>query len=123
MNKIIKYLVLLFAIIFIVNGIGWLILPEFFGEQLDMKLLEGAGLSSQIGDIGSFFTTMGICILLGLKTRNKIWFYPAILLPLLASFGRIVAWLFHDAALPIENVAVEIVVAILLYYTAKKNGK
>jgi hypothetical protein len=40
-----------------------------------MPLLEGAGLSTQIGDLGSFFITVGAMTLIGAITTTRHWFY------------------------------------------------
>jgi len=118
MKKVANFIIALAGIVFILVGLAWFFLPEMVGAQLGMKLLEGAGLSSQIGDLGSFFLTMGSCILIGFKTENKIWFYPVIMLLLIATTGRIFAWLLHDAAFTIDMIAFEVVVASLLYYSS-----
>ena len=39
-----------------------------------MPLLEGEGLSTQIGDFASFFFVVGIFILLGAYSKNNHWF-------------------------------------------------
>ena len=38
-------------------------------------LLEGVGLSTQIGDLGSFFITVGAMTLIGAITTTRHWFY------------------------------------------------
>ena len=80
-----------------------------------MPLLEGVGRSTQIGDLGSFFLTMGLLILVGVTTLERVWFYPPMMLLGLAAIFRIVSWLVHGAALAGSLIAVEIVVTALLY--------
>lgn len=102
------------AIAFVLLGLGWWIVPEFASAQLGMTLLSGVGLSSQIGDVASFFLTLGACILIGIATGNRVWIYPAILLLALATVGRLLAWAAHDAALATQMIAVEWVVLAIL---------
>ena len=102
------------AIAFVLLGLGWWIVPEFASAQLGMTLLSGVGLSSQIGDVASFFLTLGACILIGIATGNRVWIYPAILLLALATVGRLLAWAVHDAALATQMIAVEWVVLAIL---------
>jgi hypothetical protein len=47
--------VLMFALI----GFRWSVAPGFVGAQLGMAYLSGVGLSTQIGDLVSFFLTLG----------------------------------------------------------------
>lgn len=95
-------------------GVAWIVVPEFAASQLGMDLLDGAGLSSQIGDGAGYFVTLGGCILLGLSLRERLWFYPAISLLFVATIGRLSAWLFHDAALTVDMILFEVVLVALL---------
>lgn len=104
-------------------GVGWWVAPGFVGAQLGMTLLSGAGLSTQIGDLASFFLTLGACILIGLATGKRVWLYPPIILLGLAIAGRVIAWLFHDAELLIEAIAVEAGATVLLLFAAKELAK
>lgn len=83
------------TLIFALTGIVWLIAPNLASAQLGMLLLDGVGFSTQIGDLASFFLTLGSYILLGLVTGNRTWFYPPMMLLGLAALGRALAWLIH----------------------------
>lgn len=119
MDKLLRNVAGLFSILFIVMGIGWFVIPEFIAAQLGMPLLERVGLSTQIGDLGAFFITLGTCIFLGLRRHNRIWFYPAIMLLSIAATGRILAWLFHGASLALDMIAVEFALSLILLTVAK----
>ncbi len=123
MNKVLRLAVGLPAVLFVLIGIGWLAAPAVVGGQFKMELLTGKGLSTQIGDLASFFLTLGSCILLGLRTGNKVWFYPAIMLLGFTAVGRTLAWLVHGAALAVDMIAVEVIVAGLLFYLTKQLPK
>jgi hypothetical protein len=84
-----------------------------------MVLGEGLGLSSQVGDMSSFFLTLGICMLVALVSGHRAWYYPPVLLLLLAAVGRVVAWLLYDAALA-PQIAVEILVAAILLVASRR---
>lgn len=105
---------------FALLGLSWWVVPDFASAQLGMALLGGIGLSSQIGDVASFFLTLGGCILIGIVTNNRFWLYPAIMLLLLATLGRLLAWAFHDAALATQMIAVEWVVLAILYFLSRR---
>lgn len=110
------------ALAFIVVGLGWWALPGMVAPEFGMSIEKGAGLSTQIGDLGAFFLTLGGCILTGFITRNPVWFYPAMMLLGLTAFGRVVAWVAHGAAFTPDKLAVEISVAILLYVVARQQN-
>jgi hypothetical protein len=114
-NKILRVVTVLPGILFVVIGVGWIIDPASAAAGVGMPLLEGVGRSTQIGDLGSFFLTMGLLILVGVTTLERAWFYPPMMLLGLAAMFRLVAWLVHGAALAGSMIAVEIIVTALLY--------
>tara|TARA_B110000438_G_scaffold228711_1_gene223332 strand:- start:12 stop:404 length:393 start_codon:yes stop_codon:yes gene_type:complete len=114
-NKILRVVTVLPGILFVVIGVGWIIDPASAAAGVGMPLLEGVGRSTQIGDLGSFFLAMGLLILVGVTTLERVWFYPPMMLLGLAAIFRIVAWLVHGAALAGSMIAVEIIVTALLY--------
>lgn len=119
MNKILSFVAGAAGVIFVAMGILWLVLPDIAGAQLGMTLLSGAGLTSQIADLASFFLTLGACILIGLATGNPVWFVPSIMLLGFAVIGRLIAWQVHDGALTGEMILVEVVVSLVLIGVAK----
>lgn len=114
MNLLLKVIVALPALLFIVLGVRWLVDPAAIAPEFGMTALTGAGLSTQVGDLSAFFLTLGLCILTGLVTGNRTWFYPPVMLLLLATLGRLIAWLVHDAALALPMILVEVIVSALL---------
>jgi hypothetical protein len=106
--------------VFIVVGLAWLVAPGFVSARMRMPLLDGDGLSTQIGDLGSFFLVLGGSIAIALLTHRSVWLYPAIMLLGFAVAGRVIAWLAHGAGLPLDMIAVEVVVAGLLIVLARK---
>jgi|TARA_B110000977_G_scaffold137950_1_gene175195 hypothetical protein len=114
-NKILRVAAALPGILFVVIGVGWVIDPVTAAAGVGMPLLEGVGRSSQIGDLGAFFLTMGLLILVGVTTLNRVWFYPPMMLLGLAATLRIVAWLVHGAAFAGSMIAVEVIVTTLLW--------
>jgi len=114
-NKILRVITALPGILFVVTGVGWIVDPASAAAGVGMPLLEGVGRSTQIGDLGAFFLTMGLLILVGVTTLKRVWFYPPMMLLSLAAALRIIAWLVHGAALAGSLIAVEIVVTALLY--------
>jgi len=113
-NKVLRVVAALPGILFVVMGVRWVIDPAAAAAGIGMPLLEGVGLSTQIGDLGAFFLTMGLLILIGVTTLRRVWFYPPIMLLGLAASFRIIAWLVHGAALAGSLIAAEIIIATLL---------
>ena len=120
MKRTLQVLVLLPAILFLVTGLRWLVMPEGVAPTLGMSLAEGIALSSQVGDLSAFFLTLGLCMLLALVTERRLWYYPAIMLLSLAALGRVLAWLLHDATFAIELIAPEIVIAVILVVASRR---
>ncbi|MEO0696710.1 MAG: hypothetical protein AAFY84_11480 [Pseudomonadota bacterium] len=107
------------ALLLVLLGFAWWVAPDFVTAQLGMTLQRGAGLSTQIGDLASFFITLGACVLIALMSGNRLWFYPAIMLLTFAIVGRWIAWLFHGAELTVGIIAVETaLVGLLLLVSA-----
>ena len=120
MKTLLRILVTLPAILFVVMGLRWITDPAGAASSLGMPLLDGLGRSSQIGDVGTLFLTMGLMILIGLVTRARPWFYaPALMLSVVALF-RVLAWLLHDAPPALDMVMVELIIAALLVVAAPK---
>lgn len=123
MNNLLRVLVALPAILFCVIGLRFMFDPAGAAGFLDMALSEGRGLSSQIGDGGGLFLGMGLMMLIGLIKSNASWLKaPALLLIIIAVY-RVLAWQIHGAALTVDNIVIELVVAALLLLAAKKLTK
>jgi hypothetical protein len=118
-NKALKLLVLLPAILFMVTGVRWLVAPGEIAPNAGLTLADGIGLSAQIGDMASFFLTLGSCMLIALITERRSWFYPPMMLLAIATLGRILAWLLHDATLTVGPIVVEMVVTLVLYIASR----
>lgn len=120
MKTFFRVLVALPAILFVVMGLRWAVDPMGAASGLGMTLMEGVGLSSQIGDLAAFFLGMGIMMLIALISARRSWFQaPALLLALTAVF-RLLAWLVHDAALALDMIIVELVVATVLILASSR---
>ncbi len=120
MNKVLSLLVLLCGVLMMVTGVQWLVVPGTIAPQFGLELADGVGLSSQVGDMSAFFLTLGVCTLLALTLKQRLWYYPAILLVSLTALGRILAWLLHDAALATHLIAPEIVMALLFWFASRR---
>jgi hypothetical protein len=115
MNKVLKIVVALLAVVFASIGLRWLVAPEGVAAEFGMTLMEGLGLSSQIGDLGAFFLSLAMFILLALTSGRRSWYYPAIILLGLTAIMRTMAWMFHGASLALDMIAVEIIACVVLY--------
>jgi hypothetical protein len=120
MKTLLRVLVTLPAVLFVVMGLRWITDPTGAATALGMTLLDGVGRSSQIGDVGALFLSMGSMMLLALITARRSWFYaPALMLSLVALL-RVLAWLLHDAALALDMIVVEIVIASILLFASTR---
>ena len=119
MNKIITVLVVLPAILFLSMGLRWLVDPAGVAPEFGLELAQGLGLSSQVGDMSGYFLTLSACMLMGVVSGRRTWYYPAMLLLGLTAIGRTLAWLIHDAALA-PQIAVEVLVVIILLVASRR---
>ena len=120
MSIALRAIVLVCGVLFIVTGLRWLLAPVGVAPEFGLVLSSGVGLSSQIGDMSAFFLTLGVCILMGLITQRAIWYYPPIILLSLTAVGRLLAWLLHDAALAMNLIAPEVIVALILLIASRR---
>ena len=119
MNKVLKVLVLLPALLFLVIGVRWLVDPGGVAPQFGLTLETGMGLSSQIGDLSGYFLTLALCMVLAVVTGVRTWFYPPVMLLLFTAFGRTLAWWVYDADLA-PAIALEIVVSVILIAASRQ---
>ena len=119
MKTILKVVLVLPAVLFIVMGVRWLVDPGGIAPEFGFLLGDGAGRSSQVGDFAAFFLTMGICILLGVVSGRRLWYYPPAMLLLLTATGRVLAWALHDAAFAGDMVVFEVGIGALLLVASR----
>jgi len=101
----------------------WLINPSEIAMSLGMQLLTGHGLSTQIGDLASFFLVVGIFTFLGVYKKKNYWFYTPIALLTLAAISRVIAFLAHGASLSIDKILVELVLVVFLLFVVNRKEK
>ena len=85
-------------------------------ENFGMVLSSDLGLSSQIGDLGSYFVSSALMIFYGIYTNNTHWFYPPILIMLLTALFRTLSTLLHDAPFAADMIGIEILFSGILFY-------
>jgi len=114
MKNVLSVIIALPAVMFIMTGLRWLVDPATAATQFGMPLLDGIGLSTQIGDLAAFFIAGGMFVFIALITSKRSWYYPPIMLVGFTALFRILAWLLHDATLAVQMIVPEIVIAMLL---------
>ena len=122
MQWLLKIPVALIGVLMLSMGLRWLLAPAGIAGDLGMPLLDGAGLSTQVGDLSAFFLCIGVFALLGLSTGKAHWYHAAVLLLSLTAFGRVLAWLLHGAALSLDAIGPEVVFSIILLLAARLLG-
>ena len=115
MQNILRYLGLLGGFIMLGMGIGWVVNPEFTAASLQMSLLEGPGLNSQLGDTTSFFLGTGLFAIVGIWQKR-----PDLLLAAIVLMGGVAVWrifggLVHEAPILWGPVATEVVFSAIWY--------
>lgn len=117
--KLLRLLTLLTGLLFTLTGVQWWVMPDAVAPQFGLTLDTGLGLSSQIGDMSAFFLLLGFCAFMALVTRRGVWYTPAIVLLVLTATGRIIAWVVHGAAFATDQIALELLVAVIYWLAAR----
>ena len=120
LERALRIFLFLPAIGFLVTGLRFAVAPAGAAKGLAMPLLDGAARSSQVGHVGALFLGMGLMILTALVTLERTWFIAPAILLLLVAVLRVLAWLFHGAALMIPMIVPEIVIGGLLLLASTK---
>jgi len=114
MKRVLKIVAGLFGVFFTLMGLRWAFGPSSAAESLGMVLLDGNALSTQIGDLGSFFITVGVFTLIGVITETRHWFYAPSMLLLVAALYRSLATLIYGAPFAFSSIIIEVVVGLFL---------
>ena len=120
MKNVLRIVDGLIGILFFLNGLQWIISPANVAASLGMPLLEGVGLSTQIGDLGSFFITVGAMTLIGAITTTRHWFYAPSMLLLVAALYRTLSTILYGAPFVMSAILVEVVVGLFLIFAGSK---
>lgn len=120
MPNLLRVLTLLTGAGFVLQGLGWLLVPARAAEGLGMPLLDGMGRSTQVGDFAAFFLVGGLCMVLGTRPGGTPLLHVAAGLLGAAAFGRTVAWALHGAAFAGLFIVVEIAACALCLATARR---
>ena len=123
MKNFLRVLAGFFGAFFLLMGLRWIIDPSSAAASLSMPLLEGAGLSTQIGDVGSFFITIGAMTLIGVIKQKRHWLYAPSMLLLVAALYRVLSTVLHGAAFAFSLIAIEIIVGLFLIFAGSKISK
>ena len=83
MDKLFNILTYVVGFLFLLMGLQWLVDPTTAAAGLGMSLLSGHGLSTQIGDLASFFLVVGVFTLY-VRLLKRIKFGYILQLPYLA---------------------------------------
>jgi hypothetical protein len=123
MERILSVIVGFFGAFFLLMGLRWIIDPSSAAASLSMPLLDGEGLSSQIGDMGSFFITIGLMTLIGVIKQKRYWLFAPSMLLLVAALYRVLSTVLHGAAFALPSIAIEGTVGLFLIFAGSKISK
>ena len=108
------------GLFFLFVGFQWLVAPDSAASALMMPLLAGAGLNSQISDIGGMFLAIGLLTMGAVTTRKgDLLFSVAVLLSCIAVY-RVLSFTLHDATLIMQSLGIEIVLSVWFFIASKR---
>jgi len=120
MKNVLRVIAGIAGTLFFLNGLQWIINPASIADSLGMPLLEGVGLSTQIGDLGSFFITVGAMTLIGAITTTRHWFYAPSMLLLVAALYRTLSTILYGAPFVMSAIVVEISIGLFLIFAGSR---
>ena len=106
----IRILAALPGIVLLNNAVGLILTPQRVIESLGLRYLEGMGLSTQIGDMGSFFACSSLFIIYGAFRDKPHWLMAGAYLLIAAAAYRLMATVLHGADFAQQFIGVEIVI-------------
>jgi hypothetical protein len=118
MNKVERIVVAIPGVLFFLTALQWIFDPAAAAEALGLPLLDGLARSTEIGDLGAFFLACSGMILYGAVTAKPHWLRAPAILVGSAAFVRTLAWILHGADFAAAFIAVEVVVAGILFTVA-----
>ncbi len=107
------------GVLALLASINWLVNPQGAAASLGMPLLEGAGRSTQLGDLTAFFTGIGLLCVIGALQRAPALVLSAALFLGLTAIFRTVAWLVHGADFATAAIVLEVILTGLLALCAR----
>lgn len=113
-TNLLRLIAILPAIPLLVIGIGLVFQPGQAVASLGMPLLDGAALSTQLGDMTAFFLCTSAFILMGGYHAAPRWLFAGAALMIVVAAARTLAWLVHGAAFSAEPIIVEVVSTVWL---------
>ena len=115
--------IILPGIFFLFTGFQWIVAPGSAASSLNMPLLSGAGLGSQVGDIGGLFLGMGLLTIGGVTLKKPDWLFATALLLSCVAFYRFMSFILQDATLIMQSIVFEIVLAAWLFTASRIMAK
>ncbi|MEL7218060.1 MAG: hypothetical protein AAGK01_06475 [Pseudomonadota bacterium] len=124
MAKVFRLLVqlppLLIALIFGAQGVMWLINPTRAAVFWGFDVPEGGmALSSMIGAFSGWALVISSCLLIALFRKERVWYYPPVMIFVFLALGRIVAGAAHGAPHLPERFIPEVVFAGLIFLASR----
>ena len=120
MKNVLRVIAGLAGTLFFLNGLQWIINPASVADSLGMPLVEGVWRSTQIGELGSFFITLGAMTLIGAITTTRHWFYAPSMLLLVAALYRTLSTILYGAPFVMSAIVVEISIGLFLKFAGSR---
>ena len=120
---IIRILAVVPGLPMLIIGLSLVLQPAVALDAINMPLLEGLALSTQLGDLTAFFLCTAAFIFMGALHGSSRWLYAGAALLFVAALARIYGWQVHGAGFSPEPIAVEVISTVWLVVCAVILGK
>lgn len=109
----------LLGLMFLLQGGSALIRPAVAAKAWGFELPDGGfALSSMVGIMASHGMALSLCLFIAVFRRERVWYYPPMLMFFFLGLGRLVAGTAHGAAFMPERFIAEFVFVGLLYLSS-----
>jgi hypothetical protein len=120
MQRLLRVLTRILGVLFVLQGVLWIVAPARAAAGLGMPLLDGLARSTQIGDFSVFFLIGGGTMLVGSRPGwSRLLLVPAAMVGGAAAM-RTLAALLHGADFAATFIAAEITMCALLLVAAHR---
>jgi hypothetical protein len=116
--KIENILLSILTLVLSLIALGWIVSPESSANSIDMILLDGKGLNTQVRDFTALFLGTSIMSLLSFITRQYQWVLSAGIIFSIMIVMSFISSFYHDSLISYQSLVAEIIFATMAISSA-----
>jgi hypothetical protein len=116
--KIENILLSILTLVLSLIALGWIVSPESSANSIDMILLDGKGLNTQVRDFTALFLGTSIMSLLSFITRQYQWVLSAGIIFSIMIVMSFISSFYHNSLISYQSLVAEIIFATMAISSA-----